>query len=79
MARHVKLNKPVLAKLIEEYTSESGVRNLSRQIAGVMRNIAKMVAMDESYNPTVKPENLKEMLGPSRFSNDLSDMAQLLA
>jgi len=76
MARHVKLNKPVLAKLIEEYTSESGVRNLSRQIAGVMRNIAKMVAMDASYNPTVKPENLKEMLGPSRFSNDLYKEAQ---
>lgn len=76
MAKHVKLSKTVLSKLIQEYTREAGVRNLNRQIAGVMRNIAKMVAMEESYNAAVKPEDLKEMLGPARFSNDLYKEAQ---
>lgn len=70
-AGHVKLNKRVIRHLIEEYTRESGVRSLNRQIAGVMRNIAKKVAMEEAYNIAVKPEDLQEMLGPPRFTKDL--------
>lgn len=70
-AGHVKLNKRVIRHLIEEYTRESGVRSLNRQIAGVMRNIAKKVAMEEAYNIAVRPEDLQEMLGPPRFTKDL--------
>jgi ATP-dependent Lon protease len=70
-AKHISLNNAVLTKLIQEYTRESGVRNLNRKIAEVMRNVAKKVAMEESYTPSIKPEDLKEMLGPTRFSNDL--------
>ncbi len=70
-AGHVKLNKRVIRHLIEEYTRESGVRSLNRQIAGVMRNIAKKVAMEEGYNIAVRPEDLQEMLGPPRFTKDL--------
>ena len=69
--KHVRLNKQVIRQLIEEYTRESGVRSLNRQVAGVMRNIAKKVAMEEQYNITVKPEDLHEMLGPPRFTKDL--------
>jgi ATP-dependent Lon protease len=72
----VSLSKSLLTKLIQEYTRESGVRNLSRQIAGVMRFVAKKVAMDEPYEVSVKPEDLKEMLGPPRFSNDLYKESQ---
>jgi ATP-dependent Lon protease len=72
----ISLNKQVLTKLIQEYTRESGVRNLSRQVAGVMRFVAKKVAMDEPYDVNIKPEDLKEMLGPPRFSNDLYKEAQ---
>jgi len=75
-AKQVNLNKAVLTKLIQEYTRESGVRSLSRQIAGVMRSVAKKVAMDEAYDVNVKPEELKEMLGPPRFSNDLYKESQ---
>ena len=68
--------KPVLTKLIQEYTRESGVRSLSRQIAGTMRFVAKKVAMDETYDVNVKSEDLKEMLGPTRYSNDLYKESQ---
>ncbi len=68
--KHVSLNKQVLSKLIHEYTRESGVRSLNRQVAGIMRSVAKKVAMEEKYNTALKPEDLKEMLGPSRFSKD---------
>ncbi len=69
--KNVKLTSKVTEQIIKEYTRESGVRSLDRQIAGVMRNIAKKVAMEESYSTTVKPEDLRGMLGPIKFSNDV--------
>ncbi len=70
-AKDIKLKDPVITKIIQNYTRESGVRSLNRQIAGVMRNTAKNVAMEEQYNITLKPTDLKGILGPSRFSSDL--------
>jgi len=69
-AKHVRLGKRVISKMIQEYTRESGVRSLNRQIAGVMRSIAKKVAMEEPYSITVKPDELKEMLGPPPFTTE---------
>ena len=70
-AKDVKLSPKVITQIIREYTRESGVRSLNRQMAGVMRNVAKKVAMEEDYSPTVKGTDLKEMLGPARFSMDI--------
>ncbi len=70
-AKHVKLSPKVLKEIIQSYTRESGVRNLSRQIASVMRSIAKNVAMEDAYDVNVQIEDLKKMLGPASFSKDL--------
>ncbi|MEZ5058561.1 MAG: endopeptidase La [Saprospiraceae bacterium] len=70
-AGQVKLSDSVIKKIITEYTRESGVRSLNRRLAGVMRNVAKKVAMEEPYNVSVKTEELKEMLGPTRVSKDM--------
>ncbi len=70
-ATHVSFNKTLLKKLIQGYTRESGVRSLNRQIAGVMRSVAKYVAMEEGYDKNIKPEHLKDMLGPARFTTDI--------
>ena len=69
-AKDIRLKKETIARLIGSYTRESGVRNLSRQIAAVMRSIAKKVAMEESYNVTIKPSELESLLGPTRYSAD---------
>lgn len=61
----------VLAKIIQEYTRESGVRELDRLLAGIMRNIAKHVAMDEKVAPQVTAELVEDALGKPRFSNDI--------
>ena len=66
----VTLTKPILNKLIESYTRESGVRELNRQIAGLMRKIAKRVATDEKYNLEVTDDDLKTYLGAPRYSHD---------
>lgn len=70
-AKHIKLSQKVIKAIIEGYTRESGVRSLDRQIAGVMRGTAKRVAMEEEYNVSLKVEQLKELLGPTKFSKDM--------
>jgi ATP-dependent Lon protease len=62
--------KPMINKLIESYTRESGVRELNRQIAGLMRKVAKRVATGESYNIELTEDDLKTYLGAPRYSRD---------
>ena len=61
----------VIGKIIQEYTRESGVRELDRLLAGIMRSVAKDVAMDEKVAPQVTPELVERALGKPRFSNDI--------
>lgn len=64
------LKKKVVNELIDKYTRESGVRELDRKIAGLMRKVAKKVTTEESYNVTLTEEDLKDYLGASRYSRD---------
>ncbi len=70
-ARHLRLTPRVLERVIQDYTRESGVRSLNRQLAGVMRYVAKKVAMDESYRVSIRQADLNEILGPKPFSSDM--------
>ena len=65
----IKLGKQQLEKIIDGYTRESGVRNLEKQIAKVVRNIAKNIAMEEEYEVKVSSEQLEKILGPARPRN----------
>lgn len=67
-ASQVKLSNKTITSIIEQYTRESGVRALDRQIAGLMRRVAKNVAMEEAYDVSVKSDHLKDILGPTRYS-----------
>ena len=67
----------VIEKIIKDYTRESGVRDLDRQIAGVMRNLAKKVAMEEKLKPTLAVTDVEEMLGKPRFSNEVYKSANI--
>ncbi len=69
-ASDVRLNKKVIAKVIREYTRESGVRNLDREIASIMRNIAKKKAMNEKYDVSISESEIENILGPYKFPPD---------
>jgi len=69
--KQVALGDKVMERLIEEYTKESGVRELDRQLASVMRNVAKKVAMGETYNNNIKDEELTKILGPEKFDKSI--------
>lgn len=59
-----KFSPKAIEKLVENYTRESGVRTLDKKVAAVVRRIAKHVAMEEEYSPTVNINDLKGFLGP---------------
>ncbi len=61
----IKLNKVSLEKIIEGYTRESGVRGLEKQIAKVIRYVAKSIAMDEKFSKNISVDELEEILGIS--------------
>ncbi|HLT75587.1 MAG TPA: endopeptidase La [Ohtaekwangia sp.] len=67
----MKFPRPIIAKVISQYTRESGVRNLERKIATLVRNAAKSVAMEESFEKTVSEETVRKVLGAEIFDEEL--------
>ncbi len=66
----LKIAKPQLAKIVEGYTRESGVRGLEKQIAKMVRYAAKNIAMEEAYNLKITNKDVEEVLGPPRLERD---------
>ena len=66
----VKLPKKTLQVIIESYTRESGVRELDKKIAKIMRKLARKVASDEAIPAQIKPEDLHEYLGAVEYRRD---------
>ncbi len=69
--KHVHFSKPVIQKIIEDYTRESGVRDLDRKLAGVMRSIAKDVALNERRSAELSLDDIKRILGIKRFDAEM--------
>lgn len=65
------LKKPIIKQIIEGYTRESGVRDLNRKIAAVMRKVVKLIAFEEPYNVVVTSEDIETYLGKPRFTKDM--------
>ncbi|MGB0949324.1 MAG: endopeptidase La, partial [Marinirhabdus sp.] len=61
--KHIKIGKPLLEKIVEGYTRESGVRGLEKQIAKMVRYVAMKIAMEEAYDITITKQKLIEVLG----------------
>ncbi len=70
-AVQVSIPAKTLERTIEDYTRESGVRSLDRQVAGLMRHAAKGVAMEGATKVSIKPSDLETILGPAIFDQDI--------
>lgn len=66
----LRFSDKVLQQIVQDYTRESGVRELDRLLASVMRNVAKEVAMEHRVTPQVTSEKIQQVLGKAKFSND---------
>jgi len=62
--------KKTLEIIIESYTRESGVRELDKKLAKIMRKIARKIAENTDYPKTLQPEDLYDYLGVKEYSKD---------
>lgn len=67
----VKFSKKAIAKIIDSYTRESGVRNLERKIGSIVRHIAKSVAMEDAFDKEITEETIRKVLGAEIFDGEL--------
>ncbi len=65
--KHIRITEPAIRQIISHYTREAGVRNLEREIANVMRKVAKKVAEGKGQCYTITPANLHKYLGVPKF------------
>jgi ATP-dependent Lon protease len=68
----INFPKKVLLQIIEDYTREAGVRSLERQIARLIRNKAKFIAMDQAFDKKVSPADLEKVLGVAMFHREMA-------
>ncbi|MBA5793714.1 endopeptidase La [Flavobacterium sp. xlx-214] len=66
----VALSKKVIEFIVTKYTRESGVRKLDKEIANVIRFIAKSIVLEESFNEKLTEEDIITILGAPKFDRD---------
>jgi ATP-dependent Lon protease len=69
-AKSFSLSKKLLEYLVENYTHESGVRELDKTLAKLVRVIAKKVAMNETYNRKLTEKDIEVILGAPLYVKD---------
>lgn len=68
--KELTIDTKAIAKIVDGYTRESGVRNLDRLIGKVMRKVARAIAMDEPFNKTLKIDDVVKYLGAEVFDKE---------
>ena len=72
-----KISDDILEKVIQDYTRESGVRELDRQLASIMRYQAKELVVKGKLKATITAPDVEKILGRSKYSNDLYKTANM--
>ncbi len=72
-----KMNDTVIEKIIADYTRESGVRELDRLLASIMRYQAKELVVKGKLKSTITTSDIEKILGKSKFNNELYKMANM--
>lgn len=70
-ATQFKLSDKVLEGVIEEYTRESGVRNLEKKIAALVRHNAMLVAAGDAFNPSLSKADIEKILGVEKLEKEI--------
>ena len=72
-----KIGDKVLEKIIQDYTRESGVRELDRHLASIMRYQAKQLAMEGKLKTILVVDDIEKILGRSRYNNEMYKAANI--
>jgi len=71
--KQIKISKAAIDRIIDEYTRESGVRNLERQIGAVCRNVAAKIASGDIEEMSVGVNDIPDILGKRKFFSDVAE------
>ena len=74
----LSLTNEAVVRIIEDYTRESGVRSLDKNIAKIARQRAKAIALEEEVTPVIGVENIEKLLGKPQFHNDRYDIKDMV-
>jgi ATP-dependent Lon protease len=66
----LQFSDEVIEVIVESYTRESGLRRLEKQIAKIMRNKARFIAMGEKIKPRITKPDVRKILGAELFHKD---------
>ena len=66
----VAFSKEILTRIIENYTRESGVRELDKMLAKVVRRVARKLVMETGFNKKITEEDLRGYLGVPKYTKD---------
>ncbi len=69
--KQIRIAEKTLEIVIENYTRESGVRDLDRKIASLMRSVAREVATDKNYESNINIDDARKILGHEVFDKDI--------
>ncbi|HEY0067245.1 MAG TPA: endopeptidase La [Flavisolibacter sp.] len=72
-----RMSDKVLEKIIQDYTRESGVRELDRHLAAIMRYQAKQLAMKGKLKTSLTVGDIEKILGRSRYNNEIYKSASI--
>ena len=72
-----KIGNKVLEKIIQDYTRESGVRELDRQLASIMRYQARQMAEKGKIKSSIAEGDLEKIIGKPRYSNEIYKTANM--
>ena len=75
--KKLKISAAALKQIINAYTQEAGVRNLSREIANVVRGTARLFAEGRRRPISVTPANLEDYLGNPRVQHDVVERSRI--
>ncbi|GAW30509.1 endopeptidase La [Carboxydocella sp. JDF658] len=71
----LQVSENVIRRIIRQYTKESGVRNLERQVAALCRKAARQIVQEEAETVKVTVQNLEQYLGIPRFRYGTAEKA----
>jgi ATP-dependent Lon protease len=71
-AEQCEIGDEALARIIDEYTREAGVRNLEREIGNVFRSVAVRIAEGSAQRVTISPADVTTILGPRKFEAEVA-------
>jgi ATP-dependent Lon protease len=72
-----KVSDKVLEKIIQDYTRESGVRELDRQLASIMRYQARQLVSKGKLKSTITSDDIEKIIGKPKYSNDIYKTANM--